>query len=468
MSGLSTAALLARKGKKVLVLEQHDTAGGCMHSFKQGGEWVCSGWHYVGRMSGPGRLVWDDITDSQKMTVCDAATVYDTNATVGRGLSKENFESEMRISKKAYRAMSANMDYYFAIKFLPAALAYCVWLFFSWSGKLAASLSNYGAWCRAATDATEFKDKDNEMWWTEQGDHGMPRDETIALVGCSIAHHYTAGVMHPEGGVPNTVTRICRVIRQRGGAVLVKARVTEIAVDGNAVRGVTVNGEFIKCSHVVVSGAHQLTKLVKQPPADIVDAVKAMGSGKSHGCVFLTFTGKTPADLALNVEGNVWLNEHFLSHKVSPTGTVVYLIWEMDYFARGAGYEERKTEAADVALKLFTNMFPSLATYDTIDSSTPATSEFYLNSDVGGSYGLRNSAVRYDNWRFSRALRPETTVTGLWLTGQDIMLGGITGAMMSGALTAQAMLYPGYWCLTGNVFLGLGKPSNNKDKVTAK
>ena len=33
IGGLSTAVLLAKAGKKVLVLEQHDQAGGCCHTF---------------------------------------------------------------------------------------------------------------------------------------------------------------------------------------------------------------------------------------------------------------------------------------------------------------------------------------------------------------------------------------------------------------------------------------------------
>lgn len=37
IGGLSVGALLARAGKKVLVLEQHDQAGGCCHTFHDKG-----------------------------------------------------------------------------------------------------------------------------------------------------------------------------------------------------------------------------------------------------------------------------------------------------------------------------------------------------------------------------------------------------------------------------------------------
>ena len=37
VGGLSAAVLLSRVGKKVLVLEQHDVAGGCCHTFIEKG-----------------------------------------------------------------------------------------------------------------------------------------------------------------------------------------------------------------------------------------------------------------------------------------------------------------------------------------------------------------------------------------------------------------------------------------------
>ncbi|KAL6476488.1 hypothetical protein MHYP_G00149870 [Metynnis hypsauchen] len=37
LGGLSAAAVLAKAGKRVLVLEQHDQAGGCCHTFQNQG-----------------------------------------------------------------------------------------------------------------------------------------------------------------------------------------------------------------------------------------------------------------------------------------------------------------------------------------------------------------------------------------------------------------------------------------------
>src|SRR5690606_25357841 len=50
IGGLTAAALLSQAGKKVLVLEQHYTAGGYTHSYDRNGyEWDV-GVHYIGDM----------------------------------------------------------------------------------------------------------------------------------------------------------------------------------------------------------------------------------------------------------------------------------------------------------------------------------------------------------------------------------------------------------------------------------
>lgn len=53
MSGLTCAAVLARCGFSVLVLEQHDRAGGATHMYDLGGYRFDAGLHYTIPLSGP-------------------------------------------------------------------------------------------------------------------------------------------------------------------------------------------------------------------------------------------------------------------------------------------------------------------------------------------------------------------------------------------------------------------------------
>ena len=68
IGGLTTAACLSREGKKVLVLEQHYTAGGYTHSYTRNGyEWGV-GVHYIGDMGDPNmppKKLFDYITNGK-------------------------------------------------------------------------------------------------------------------------------------------------------------------------------------------------------------------------------------------------------------------------------------------------------------------------------------------------------------------------------------------------------------------
>ena len=57
MGSLSTAAILAKEGQKVLIWERHYTAGGFTHIFKRRGyEWDV-GIHYIGEVQRPNSAV---------------------------------------------------------------------------------------------------------------------------------------------------------------------------------------------------------------------------------------------------------------------------------------------------------------------------------------------------------------------------------------------------------------------------
>ena len=66
IGGLSVASILSKVGKKVLVLEQHDQAGGCCHTFIDKGFEFDTGIHYVGEMSEGAfnRVLVDQLSES--------------------------------------------------------------------------------------------------------------------------------------------------------------------------------------------------------------------------------------------------------------------------------------------------------------------------------------------------------------------------------------------------------------------
>merc|ERR1712123_326331 len=67
IGGMATGAIMSKAGKRVLLLEQHDQAGGCCHSFiDKGYEWDV-GIHYIGEMGTQSlnKTLLDQIGDGQ-------------------------------------------------------------------------------------------------------------------------------------------------------------------------------------------------------------------------------------------------------------------------------------------------------------------------------------------------------------------------------------------------------------------
>ena len=73
---------------------------------------------------------------------------------------------------------------------------------------------------------------------------------------------------------------------------------------------------------------------------------------------------------------------------------------------------------------------------DYFEVSTPLSTNWFAGYRRGELYGIEHSSERLQqDW-----LGPRTHVPGLWLTGQDTLTCGVTGAMMAGMLTTMAMV----------------------------
>merc|ERR1711915_964913 len=102
---------------------------------------------------------------------------------------------------------------------------------------------------------------------------------------------------------------------------------------------------------------------------------------------------------------------------------------------RGDDYEEIKQAIGDKMIQQVCKLYPQIE--DKIAS--PVTNKFYLEQPHGEIYGLDHSRERFEPLTVAK-LRPGTDIPGLYLTGQDILSCGFTGALFAGVISAQAVL----------------------------
>ena len=93
--------------------------------------------------------------------------------------------------------------------------------------------------------------------------------------------------------------------------------------------------------------------------------------------------------------------------------------------------------------------FPQLAPLPLFYHSlaTPLSTQHYLNAPHGSSYSLAHSPARFR----SRLTRPGGCVAGLWLSGVDVGMTGLEGAVLGGALCAAAVDWRVGWRLLSRV-----------------
>jgi all-trans-retinol 13,14-reductase len=104
---------------------------------------------------------------------------------------------------------------------------------------------------------------------------------------------------------------------------------------------------------------------------------------------------------------------------------------------RGDDYEALKETLGERLMDHLYDKLPQLkGKVDYYEVSTPMTTDWFAGYQQGELYGLNHTAERLQQeW-----LGPRTRIPGLWLTGQDVLTCGVTGAMMAGMLTTMAMV----------------------------
>jgi len=493
MSGLTTAALLSDLGWKVCVLEQHYTAGGYTHSYERRGyEWDV-GVHYIGDVGAKTRTrrMFDYLTNNQLQWApmddeYDRFYVGDKvfSAMAGKTEFRDNLVRQFPAEEQAVdRYMKLLSQVGGAISIFAMARVLKPWQkmiarpYLKWKTPDFIFRNTYDV-LSELTDNQDLIAVICGQW----GDMGLPPKQSVFMVHALIARHYLYGGFYPVGGSWKIADYIIPKIQATGGEVFTYANVEQILVDGDQVKGVRMaDGHVIECP-VVISSAGIDNTFGHLLPAELVRskgyelAMRRVRPSIGHLCLYIGLQG-TAEELGLP-KTNFWIYPHndydkavadfradpaapfpvvyisFPSAKdpeylerhpgtatieiVAPAPYEQFRQWQgTTWGKRGNDYESLKDALSERLLKHLYDKLPQLAgKIDYHELSTPLSTEWFAAYRHGELYGLDHTPERLQqNW-----LTPRTRIPGLWLTGQDILTCGVTGAMMSGMLTVTAVV----------------------------
>lgn len=496
LGSLTTASLLARKGKKVLVCEKHTTPGGFTHVFTRNDyEWDV-GLHYVGDMDRKGsllRVVFEHITD-KNLKWADMGEVYDRVVINGKIFNYTKGLQAWKAQLKAYfptendaRAIDKYVELLFAVN-KSSKDFYVKKVMPDFIRKISAPFLNkeYEKYARQTTKEVLDAISDNEelkaVLSAQFGDYGMPPSESSFVIHAAVALHYMNGGFYPVGGSEEIFNTIAPSIINAGGAILIGAGVKEILVEAGVAKGVIMqDGKIIKCD-VVVSGAgihitlQQLLSESNRAKFKFWD--DAMQLAPSYGHLSLYIGLKHTAEEMRLPKANYWIypngNDHdkaikdyledytkefpvvyisfpsaknpvFLEKYPGRATIEIITVAKYDWFKkwentrwkkRGEEYDALKEEFTQRLLEHLYEQEPQLrGKIDFYELSTPITTKHFCNYINGEIYGLDHPPARFAK----DYLKPQTPIKNLFFTGQDIVTVGIGGALMSGVLTASAI-----------------------------
>ena len=327
------------------------------------------------------------------------------------------------------------------------------------------------------------------------GDYGTPPAMSNWSMQAVLHNHYMYGGYYPMGGASEIALNIIPVIERTGGKVLVRAEVDQILHNGTKAMGVKVKKgteTYTIQAPIIISDAGLYNTFEKLLPPQVArksyyyDICKKLKPAAGCMSIFVGFD-KSAEELNLKRD-NYWafttnevginFDDYFKLTKEEAIDTEVPLMfvsfpsakdpnwkthpgrenkatmaivtlgswewykqWEnLPLKKRGDDYEEFKKAIAQKMIDRCCDLFPQIKDHiDFVDVGSPVTHKTYIAAPHGEIYGLDHTIERMDA-SLTAKLRPKTDIQGLYMTGQDVLLCGFTGAIYGGLIAAAAVL----------------------------
>lgn len=490
---LTSAALLALDGKRVLVLERHAVAGGCLQVFKRPGfEWDV-GLHYVGEVHRPGTLTslfakvtrekiqWAKMPDIyNRIAVGDEVFEYHAGGEAFKARMKEYFPAEALAIDRyidLVKQVSRPAAVFLGARALPPAMADAAF------DQVAPTFMPYAS--RTALDVLrELTDNETliAVLCGHFGDYAALPSEASFAAHAAVIRHYLDGASYPIGGAQVIADAMIETITEAGGRVLVAAEVTEVVERNGRALGVRMaDGEIIEAPLVISGiGIRQTLRLLPDTNKSVAELRRTAEAAQSSLPAVVLNLGLDASNASLEVgPANIWTHQsarqhedwqhyladselrpmplHFISQPSAkdPTWPERYpdrctmdicsftdwSLWQRftdtQWKRRGDAYEELKARLTEEMLEQVYRFYPKARGHVVhSELATPISFNHFLGRSHGDFMSFTPTPDRYAQ-RWTRAHSP---VKGLLFSGQDVAMGGVSGAMVGGLLAASAAL----------------------------
>ncbi|MCO4745383.1 MAG: NAD(P)/FAD-dependent oxidoreductase [Proteobacteria bacterium] len=492
IGGMTTAAMLAKLGHRVLVLEQHYVPGGFTHTFRRK-KWTWDvGVHAVGEVAGksmPGRIL-KKLTDG-KLEWASLGDVYEEfyfpddfriDFAGNRKQFRENLIAAFPDEREAIdeflglcRQVGRSMSGHYLSRLAPKRLGPIADRLFAsasseWLGRKTADV------LAGLTDNPRLRTILAAQW----GYYGSVPSRSSFAMQALVVRHFFHGAYYPVGGSGRIAEELLRTVAEAGGWTRVYASVEEILIEKGRAVGVRLeSGEELRARNIVsAAGIMATTKrlLPRSVTGDWVDSIQSLNPASAHVCLYMGFKGDIRAAGAGSAnkwfwrtwssEEDVWEidtegelppakvlycsfpslkdPEHDPGEEQIHTGeAVTFVPWsvfepyaKLAWKKRGPEYEAMKKRLHDALLKQFFEEMPELEPLLAFSElGTPATTQHFVRPMRGSIYGIEPTPERFQNpW-----LRPRSPIKGLYFSGSEVSGVGVVGAMMGGVLGAAAV-----------------------------
>ena len=468
LGGLSAAALLARSGKRVLVLERNDAAGGFAHAFRRDGCTFDPAIHATGEVEFiTNMLDYLGVADQVELLPVDnlfGVIFPDFRLTLPFGIEAvvdalaAEFPSEadgidefFMLRNQIFREAS-QLPHAVDIKSLDAAAAQFPTFF------------RYRALTLEEAVALHLREPRLRSLVASVWPYvGSPPSRCGFLFYTQLLGSLISGTVYAQGSFQSLVDALVAAIEDAGGTIALEREVTGIRIDGGAVRAVAVrDGDEIP-ARIVVSNADATTTLstligdghLPRPYTRKLDRLKPGLSAfsvytstsldlEALGATHETFVfrhwdhGETYADILAGRPGGMWMSiPSLVDPSVAPEGRHTVILTSL------AGHDAHDWPAESerftgLLLDELEAIFPGFRAASTVHATaSPATFARATAARDGAIYGWEMTPQQTASGRLTH----DTPISGLYLSGAWTQQGhSCLRTLVSGEQVARRIL----------------------------